>query len=235
MDNLTVKVENGVQELVIRQGDAFPLKEPKPLQITGRIDSILNWLKVRKTEINEKNCHIIVNYDKLVMGLMIDERDVQNHASIGATLELSEEYKKFGINSSKQWEPYEFSKFIKMNRALFVSKDQAAILVTDFKNFKAKVDKVVEKMKDQNGSYDEKRSQAVTTNLPENFKVKIPIFKGEEAITLELEVEIDSTTLAVSLISPEANEFVQTTSREKIDEQIKLIHDLCPSIAIIYQ
>lgn len=235
MDNLTVKVENGVHELVIRQGDALPLKEPQSLMLTGRIDSILNFLKVRKTEINEKKCHIVVNYDKLLMYMIVDERDAQNYAAVHSALELSEEYKKFGINSSKQWEPYEFSKFIKMNRAFFVSREQAANLVTDFKNFKAKVDKVVEKMKDQNGSYDEKRSQAVTTNLPENFKVKIPIFKGEEPITLELEVEIDSTTLAVSLISPEANEFVQTTSREKIDEQIKLIHDLCPDIAIIYQ
>ena len=235
MDNLHLKIEGEQKELVIRSGEALELKAPLPLNLSGRIDSVTAWLRKRKSEINEKNCNIIVNYDKLAIFLTMNERDADNVSSMTAALTLSEEFKKFGINGSKEWEPAKLSEFIKMNRSYFVSKEDSSKLVSDFKNFKAKVDKVIEKSKDQNGSYDEKRSQAVTTNLPANFKICIPVFKGEESLTLDIEVYIDSQTLVVTLVSPEANEFIQTQSRSLMDAQITLIEELCPDIAIIYQ
>lgn len=235
MDNLTVKIEGEQKEIIVREGEALRILPPKPLALIGRIDSVLNFLFARKDTFDPKKAHILVNYDKLSIMLVTDERNVDLSSSVNAELQLSEHYKRFGINGTRTWESLELSKFIKMNRAFFVSKDEAANLVSVFKHFKVQVEKTIEKTKEQSGSFDEKKHQAVQSNIPASFKIKIPIFKGEEDITFEVETEVDPTNFNITLISPDANEFVQSTSRDTIDKQIKSIVELCPEIAIIYQ
>lgn len=229
-----INITTDQKELVIRTGEALSVENPCQIGIQGNIDSIINWLKVRKGTFDEKKCHILVAYDLLKMDLIIDEKEPFN-TIIESILKLSQEFKDFGINnSSLVWDPQKLSQFIKMNRSFFESKDVAAKLVSEFKDYKMKVNKVVEKNKDDRANFDEKRSQAVSSTLPENFRVKLPIFKGMQPITIELEVYIDPINLGVSLISPETNDFIHEQTREIMDEQIKQIAELCPDIAIIY-
>lgn len=73
MENIEVKVESGVKTLEIREGDALPLHEPVKVRIDGVIDTPFKWLEKRVAEINQKTSHIIVNRDKMVIALIIDE------------------------------------------------------------------------------------------------------------------------------------------------------------------
>lgn len=233
MEALHLKVEGEQKELLIRNGEALELKPPRIISIVGCIDSIQNWLKKRKDTIDSKKAFILVSYNDYRFKLLVDEKEFYN-TTVESVLELSPEMKSFGINSDKKWEPQKLSEFIKMNRSFLESKDVAADLVSKFKNFKTTVNKIIDKNKDDRGTYDEKRSQAVETNLPPKFNVKLPIFKGMEAITFEIEVYIDPTSLDCSLVSPIANDFIHETSKQLMDTEIIAIAELCPDIAIIY-
>lgn len=233
METLHVKIEGDQKELTIRNGEALELKPPREIAIQGCVDSVQNWLKKRKDTIDEKKAFILVSYNGYRFKLTVDEKEFYN-TTVESVMELSPEMKAFGINSDKKWEPQKLSEFIKMNRSFLESKEVAADLVTRFKNFKTTVNKIIDKQKDDRGSYDEKRSQAVDSNLPPKFNVKLPIFKGMEAITFEIEVYIDPTSLDCSLVSPIANDFIHETSKELMDNELTAIAELCPDIAIIY-
>lgn len=233
METLHVKIEGEQKELIIRTGEALELKPPREITLSGCIDSVQNWLKKRKGTFDEKKAFIIVSYNGYRFKLMVDEKEPYN-TTIESVLELSPEFKMFGINSDRKWEPQKLSEFIKMNRSFLESKDIAADLVTRFKNFKTTVNKIIDKVKDDRGSYDEKRSQAVDSSLPPKFNVKLPIFQGMEAITSEIEVYIDPVSLDCSLVSPVANDFIHETSKQLMDTELIAIAELCPDIAIIY-
>ena len=61
-ENLKVDVGGDTKELIIRHGEAKPIKEPEPLVITGDIRTVYEYLQ--KRNIQEKDTHITVNYDE---------------------------------------------------------------------------------------------------------------------------------------------------------------------------
>lgn len=234
MDKINLLVDGETKVVEIRQGEALPLQEPKSLLITGYIDSIYNFLSVRQDTIEQKKCHIIVDKEGFAILLNIDEC---NHytGKVQGQLKHTEIWKKFGINSGKEWTTHELADFIKMHRAFFEKPSDAAALVTDLRKFKAKVDQQIESSDDKRGNVNQLRHQIVDSNIPESFKVDIPIFKGQPAETLELEVYINADSFECSLISADAQERIHRTTDGIIDEQIDKIKEVCPEIVIIYQ
>lgn len=225
-------------EVILREGQAPKAIDPKaPLnvEIVGTIDSPLRWLQQRVELIDQKQAHVYVNRDKMAIILITDERDEYLKSKIGGYLDTSEEVNKFGINTGKQWEPQTLSLFLKMNRAFFTDKSKNMTLVSELKNFKAKVNSQVEQFKSENGSYTDNYSQVVDSNLPSSFKVRIPLFKGfaPEEVEVETYADVDGRNVTISLMSAGANETIQDYKNKVIDEQLKLISEVAPDIVII--
>ena len=225
-------------EVILREGQAPKVIDPKaPLkvEIAGTIDSPLRWLQQRVQLISQKQAHIYVNRDKMAIILITNETDEYRREKISGYLETSEEVKKFGINTGKQWEPQQLSLFLKMNRAFFTDKSKNMTLVSELKNFKAKVNSQVEQFKSENGSYTDNYSQVVDSNLPSSFKVRIPLFKGfaPEEVEVETYADVDGRNVTISLMSAGANETIQEYKNKVIDEQLALIAEVAPDIVII--
>lgn len=225
-------------EVILREGQAPKAIDPKApinIEIAGTIDSPLRWLKQRVQLINQKQAHIYVNRDKMSIVLITNERDEYLKCKIGGFLETSEEVKNFGINTGKQWDPQKLSMFLKMNRAFFTDKTNNMTLVSELKNFKAKVNSQVEQFKSENGSYTDNYSQVVDSNLPSSFKVCLPLFKGfaPEEVEVETYADIDGRNVTISLISAGANETMQDYKNKVINEQLELISQVAPEIVII--
>lgn len=225
-------------EVILREGQAPKAIDPKaPLnvEIVGTIDSPLRWLQKRVQLIDQKQAHVYVNRDKMAIILVTNETDEYRKGKIGGYLETSEEVNKFGINTGKQWEPQKLSMFLKMNRAFFTDKANNMSLVSELKNFKAKVNSQVEQFKSENGSYTDNYSQVVDSNLPSSFKVRIPLFKGfaPEEVEVETYADIDGRNVTISLMSAGANETMQDYKNKVIDEQLTLIAEVAPDIVII--
>lgn len=107
-------------------------------------------------------------------------------------------------------------------------------LSTELKGLKVKVDKELEKYSDNKGNY---RALAVQTvkemSIPAEFKINVPVFKGQPKIELGVEIYINPNSFRISLVSPEANDEISRVRDEIIDTEVKKITGIAPEIVII--
>ena len=221
-------------ELVIREGAATKAVEPRQITIAGTIEAPFRYLSKKFATLNILLCTLFVNREEGTITLET-EVNLPTYGSVKGTLELHPDYQKWNINSGEQITSHDLAEKIKMNRSCFKAKEVAMGLVKDLRNFKAKVDKELEAYKDDRANYNIKKSQVVDTNIPASFVLEVPIYKGRPKETIEVEININADNLMCSLISPEANDFISDFKDTIIDEQLKLIEEIAPDLAVIEQ
>lgn len=231
----TFELKSDNNELVIRHGDALPLKEPQRVHIIGTLDAPLQYLQKRIENINQKECNIIVNREAMSLRLIINEHS-QYHDAIDGKLTLHPDFVNFGINSGKYKTPNDMAEFIKMNRSCFENRQEAMELVQQLRTFRAKIDKQVE-AEDNRNKGDKKYlyNQIVDSNIPASFKVCIPIFRGTKKQLIELETYFNADDLTCTLVSPQANELATDYRDIAIDDVLNAIKEIAPEIVIIEQ
>lgn len=220
--------------IIFREGQALPLHEPEKVELLGTIDAPARWLEKRADTINQKECYVEVNREKMIISLRTDESSYYGTAVYGK-LELSPEYNKFGINGGEYITNFEMAELFKMNRAYFENRSVAMKLVTDLQNFKAKVDKEIENSDNKRGDRRILVNQVVQSNLPEAFNLIIPVFKGCEKQTVQVEVYVNPNDFTCTLVSAQSNELIIETRDTIIDEVLERIRLTCPDIVIIEQ
>jgi len=227
-------------EVVFREGAAEKLIDPKPpvkINISGILNSPFEFLNKRlnNNQFDILRCQLLVNREKLSLNLIINENDEYERGSITGKLEFNSKYKEFGINTGKVWTPTELGMFIKMNRSFFADKSVAMKLTTELMNFKATVDNKIERAVQESGNRTDNFSQVVNSNLPASFKIQISIFKGYPAEELEVETfaQIDGREVSFILMSPGANESLETIRDSAIDTVLDEIKTLATSLVII--
>ena len=220
--------------IIFREGQALPLHEPEKVQLLGTIDAPARWIEKRADTINQKECYVEVNREKMIISLRTDESSYYGTAVYGK-LELSPEYNKFGINGGEYITNFEMAELFKMNRAYFENRSVAMKLVTDLQNFKAKVDKEIENSDNKRGDRRILVNQVVQSNLPEAFNLVIPVFKGCEKQTVQVEVYVNPNDFTCTLVSAQSNELIIETRDTIIDEVLERIRTTCPDIVIIEQ
>jgi hypothetical protein len=244
-ETLQVNFGQGVTkgELIIREVskvNELEVKAPVKLLLVGMLSAIVEFLTQRKDQpeqINQKRCHILVNREDISLELIFNENDEYQRGSIKGSLEVHPKFTEFGINTGKVWTPTQLGLFFKMNRAFFSNKEENMKIVKDLMNFIAKVNNSIERSANESGDRTDKFAQTVDSNLPKAFHLVIPIFKGKPSVTLEVETfaQVSGREVSFTLLSPAANEMMEDIRDKAIDEQIKLIRELTPNIAILEQ
>lgn len=228
-----MNIEDG-KDIVIRFGDALPLQEPKYVSIHGTIDAPARWIEKRKDDIVSADAHVLVDRDRLTITLNTDENSAYMDQIVG-TLTLSTEMQEFGINTGEYMSCFDMADRIKQLRTYFETQQEAMKLVTELRSFKAKIDKELELSDDKRGNQKILRAQTVESNLPKSFKVNMPIFKGTEKRTFEVEVEINPNDLSCTLVSPDAHDIVVQERDSQMDGVLVRIAEAAPNIVIIEQ
>ena len=237
---IVVNLPEGQNTLTLLQGQApaqLDKKAPVKIDIAGVIFAPLNFLDKRVKDIDQHKAHILVCRDKLQILLIINEDDEYNRGKVLGQLAFSEIFKKLGINSSKAWQPEQLGQFLKLNRSFFSDKTAGMTVVSALKSFTAKVDQDVKRETNEKGNRTASFKQAVDSNIPEKFKLKLPIFSGGDYVEIEVETyaSIDGTDVAISLQSAGANDVVEETKANVISDVIEKIRAIAPEIAIIEQ
>lgn len=224
----------GVGEIVIREGKAVELHEPVKVVIAGTLDAPARWLETRMRLglVNQGANHVLVDRENLSITLQCNENNYYG-SCISGELIVSPEYKRFGINAGGYITNFDMAELIKMNRSFFETRSVAMNLVTELQNFRAKVDKEIEKSDNNRGDKRLLVNQVVQSNLPEAFNLKIPIFKGTAKQTLNVEVYISPADFSCTLVSPEANDLLEEMRDREMDAVISRIQTVCPDIVII--
>ena len=228
-----MNIEDG-KDIVIRFGDALPLQEPKYVSINGTIDAPARWVEKRKDDIVSADAHVLVDRDRMTITLNTDENSAYMDQIVG-TLTLSTEMQEFGINTGEYMSCFDMADRIKQLRTYFETQQEVMKLVTELRSFKAKIDKELELSDDKRGNQTIMRAQTVESNLPKSFNVNMPIFKGTEKRTFEVEVEINPNDLSCTLVSPDAHDIVVQERDNQMDAVLGRIGDAAPNIVIIEQ
>lgn len=243
MEEIKLNVTTDNNEVIIRTGDAEPvIPRRKSVEIKGNLNTPLNYLKHPPKWFKDGEDNTIadspfqfsnlkVDRDKMSITLVVDEGSEWESVYKGS-LEFGDIYKRFGINSNKSFTTHELAELIKMHRSYFETKDIAMKLVSELRNFKAKVDKQIEDADDMRGNKRVLYQQAVDSNIPNDFKLNIPVFKGYESQHLELEISIDASDFSCRLISPEASDYVNELKNGLIDEQVAQIKELNETLKV---
>lgn len=230
--NVEIHVNGNTQTLEILHGEAQKRPEPLPVVIDGLITAPADYLTKRAGFINQKKSHLLVNYSKGELKLIINEKWVYND-TVKGSLKLNPDFESFGINSGKSRDTFELADFIKMNRHFFSDKNVAMKLVSLLKNFKAKVKNALEASNNDRGDTRLLREQVVESNIPESFDLVIPVFAGQGTDKFKVEINIDGNSFACTLVSPEVNDIIHEVRGRILDEQLTSIKELAPELAIL--
>lgn len=229
-------------EVIYREGMAAkasnPLetKAPESISVNGVISTPFDWLLKRVDTIDQKKANIRVNREKMSIELIINETDGYNKNTISGTVQLSDVFAKFGINNeSKAWEPARLGQFLRLNRGVFEDKEKCMVMVSALKNFTANAKSEIQKQQDPSGSRAEVFRQQVESNLPKSFSVVLSVFKGtpKEAIDVEFDHYLSDGDVYLQLVSPGANEMVESYRDTCIDQVLVKIKEIAPDIAIL--
>ena len=238
---IVVNLPEGQNTLTILHGEApaqLDNMPPVKIDIKGVIFAPLNFLDKRVKDIDQHKSHILVCRDKLQILLIINEDDEYKRGSILGQLAFSEIFKKLGINSTKAWSPEQLGQFLKLNRSFFADyKGEGMAVVSALKSFTAKVNQDVARETNEKGNRAVSFKQAVDSNIPTSFKMKLPIFSGGDYVEVEVETyaSVDGMDVSICLQSAGANEVIEDTKATVINDVIEKIREIAPEIAIIEQ
>lgn len=236
-DQITVNILDGEKHLLeIRHGDALPLKEPKIVNLEGSIETVSRFLRIRAERLDQKACHLIVDIEKGCMTLVVDEANPYS-GKVSGKIVPDPVLQSFGINTGKRYSLRDLSDFLKMRRSYFADVSEAMKLVTELRNFKAKVNKEMEKVSDNRGNSKIMLDQVVDSNVPEGFTLNIPIIKGSVKLSFKVDINIipRDADMECMLESVELKELEDEMYEKYMEEEIMQISELAPDIVIINQ
>lgn len=237
---IVVNLPEGQNTLTLLQGNApeqLDQLAPIKVNISGTIDAPLRWLEKRVGDIDQHKAYLLVNRDAMTVTLFINESDPYNNGHVKGMLALSSIYKSLGINTNKNWQPEALGQFLKLNRSYFTNKEENREVVNSLKSFTGKVNQTVERETKENGNRALSFRQAVDSNIPAAFHLRIPIFSGEAPVEIEVETyaTIDGADVTINLISSGAVDTVEDMKGYKLSEILSNINAIAPELVIIEQ
>lgn len=223
----------GRYDLIVRQDKAEIIHEETPLKFTGVLDSPFVFLSQRLQMHLDKSANIVVDRDQMTIVLTTEERsDFKNIITGGLTFHPS--FVRLGINDGKFVPAKDLADRLRKNKAFFETLLEATEVISKLQSFKAQVIKTIEKSDDKRGNAVDLKAQAIDSiNLPKNFKLKAPIFKGQPAVEFSVEIEVQAEDLTVTLFSEEAFTIIDQCRDAAIDEVLNRIREIAPGIVIL--
>jgi len=228
-DNKQIQVQAapGVAELVLREGEAQPIREEAKLKIGGDIYSPSKWYAVRFDQFTVKNSHIIFSREKGIISLHINDKSYFEDV-IQGQLVINKELANWGINdTNKTYTIKDLQRFINMRKIHFADRDEATKMVLNLSKFKASVQSQIEQESSNRGNKIDSYSVKVDSNLDMSFTLLIPIHIGTKPSKFKVDICFDVRDKEVSiwLESPELKELEGDNKDKLIDEALKPFFD----------
>lgn len=226
---IVIRHDNPKQELKLRERELFAA--------SGNIDTVSRYLSKRVMLINQFATTVLIDREKMSIAIHSNENDFFGD-KLSGKLVIHPDFVKFGINQPISRTTQQIADFFRMNRAFFPDFSENMKLVTVFKKFEASVDQKIKEIVENTGNKTVSREVVVNSTVPTAFTLNIPMFKGLESKTIEVETVItisNTGAIVVSLESPEAQEIMDTYKNEVIDMEIEKIQSVAPNVLIIEQ
>jgi hypothetical protein len=224
MDKPEIKIETvpGTNEIIIREGQAKPIKDPEKINFTGHLFAPADFMENRKTLLKKDDCHLIVDNAAGSLSFLIDERCPHRHI-LNGVLKKANVISLFGINGEKFYSDKELAKFLRNNIFYFCDAAVHAKIIKSLMNFGAKITTVIENNSNNRGNVKQLFEQAVKSDVPESFNMKAPIFEGYPDLVFEVLIgaEADSAGVRFFLESPTLFKLEEEFKRQLLGVEVK--------------
>lgn len=233
MSEIKIDLQPAAGELVIREGAALQLKPPSKISITGNINAPKEYLD-KRTAINglvlqrlaKESAIIIVDEDKGTITLMLDPENADGTVII-VSLEPTEYLQQFHINGSRSFTQTELVKILRFSKQLFETPDKHEALLKAYQSFDFTASIKSAQEADLRGNKSNSLQKIIKTNLPEDFILSLPIFKGQPRESFRVEICYDTSDASIKFWfeSPELKALIDQRKIEIFEEELKAYQD----------
>jgi len=238
MENINLRLEkiNG-NEITILEGQALAPVAPKKIVISGDIKTVVSFIEKRNNEkqvstagyqwINPDRAIVEVDKAKLQIVLLVDPEDVYGPVVTG-TLEIEPELLKFGIDTGKKYTQTELIKLLRRSKRWFWDGPSHEALLKAYMSLDVKVTTDLKNdAADNRGNRFNSFDKKITANIPEDFILNIPIFKGQDYKKFRVEIILDSTDGSTKfwMESVELEELIAIESEAILNKELESCAD----------
>lgn len=171
----------------------------------------------------------IVEVDK-AKGTIVLLLDPENPfaGKISGSLELTDDIKEFGINGNKEYNRVQLVKLLRFSKRYFETPEKHEKVLTAFQGLEAKISVELADKSDNRGNKEAMVKTVAQNNLPNDFILQIPVFKGIEPFKFRVEICFDYTEGGFTFWfeSPELKELIDAKKEEIFKEQLKACEGL---------
>jgi hypothetical protein len=202
MENINLRLESiEGNEIIIREGTALPPVAPKKIEISGDIKTVSTFVNGRKgisdslaglQYINPGRAVVMVDKKGRSITLNLDPQDAFGTV-VTAKMELNPDLIEFHINDKKTFKQKELVDLIKFSRLAFDDGEKHGMLLNAYRAFNAKAFIDMASDSDNRGNKSSSFNKKVETNLPIDFVLNIPIFKGQDRLKFHVEICLEVT------------------------------------------
>lgn len=232
MEELKVTVPS-TGEYIVREGQALEMKPPKKIAIVGNINAPKEFLDKRTAingtvlqKLDKASTIIVVDEDKLTISLLLDPEN-QDGTEIIGKLEFTDYLKQFFINENKTFTQTELVKIFRFSKQLFETTDKHEAILKAYQSFDFTANIKAASEADLRGNKSNSLQKIITTNLPQDFILSLPIFKGQGKETFRVEICYDTTDASIKFWfeSPELKLLIDQRKIEIFEEELKTYQD----------
>lgn len=240
MQKLELAVNNvDGKPITIFEGKALEEKAPVKIQVGGDIKTVSSFVAKRKPAnsqlesdpglqtINPDRALVVVNKEELSICLYLDPENYYG-TEIKAKLEMEPELLKFGIETGRKFTQQELIKLLKYGKRWFADPAAHEALLLAYMKLDVKVTADLKNdAPDGRGNRQNSFEKKVVSNIPEDFIMLIPIFKGQPAKRFRVEICLDSTDGSTKfwLESVELAELIQIESEAILNKELESCAD----------
>jgi len=216
---VNIAAENG--EVVIRTGEALPLKEPLKYAFSGTIDAPLAFVKGKQIEFDIKKALVEIDRQKTHVKFFADKENCYG-AVVEGKLEFHETFLKFRFNNdgTQLFSRQQLQSLIKLNSFVFQDKDKQMDLLQKIAKIEVDVQMNMQQGNDARGNKNNNFNKSVTTNIPVDVIFGMQIYKGGEPVKFKAEICYDATETGLQFWfeSAELVEIINEKGLSKVDE-----------------
>lgn len=227
-----------MRELTIRQGKAPDVYIPEPVAYVTTINGPADYFSTQH-DVTDKPIKTkpVVKYS-IEKGRLdyINCIHTKSSVTVSGTLVLHPDLQALNINAlSGGIAPRDLAMKLKRMRHHFPDQALFAALIKELTNLTAKISTAIESSEEQKGDRKRLVDKVVDSNIPEKFKIHIPIFIGTEPVSIYIEIHVDTSesSVIVQLHSPDLIVTAYNQSTKLITEQLNRFDACIPKLHCI--
>lgn len=243
MQKLELAVNNiDGKPITILEGKALEEKAPVKIEISGDIKTVSTFITKRKftgsdgvmyggsaglQTINPDRAIVTVDKAALSITLELDPESIYG-TEVTAKLEMEPELLKFGIETGRKFTQQELIKLLKYGKRWFADQAAHEALLLAYMKLDVRVTAdLTNDAPDNRGNRANTFAKKVVSNIPEDFILNMPLFKGQEYKKFRVEICLDSTDGSTKfwLESVELAELIQIESEAILKKELESCAD----------